>query len=190
MRQCRVSFDGTHVAFEVADKSKGDPDIWTQPLDGSSEPRPLVASDAAEAFPSFSADGRRLAYMSNESGREEVYVRTHSVAGSAASKAVRVSRKGGKWPLWSADGSELFFFDRPNDRMMAARLESDDPLQLAEPYELFSQLTALRPSSHFDQPEFIPMPDGERFVFVQKPEAETKIERIEFVLSWERPLER
>ena len=190
LRECRVSFDGANVAFDVIDTSKGDSDIWMQPLDGSSEPRPLVASEAAEAFPSFSADGRRLAYTSNESGREEVYARTHSADTAVESGVVTVSRKGGRLPLWSADGSELFFFDWPNHRMMGARVESDDPLRLSEPYEVIPDLPALRPSRHFDEPEFIPMPDGERFVFVQNPEAETKIERIEVVLNWERLLER
>jgi Tol biopolymer transport system component/predicted Ser/Thr protein kinase len=188
--QCRVSFDGANVAFETMDQSRGDPDIWMQPLDGSAEPRPLVATEAAETFPSFSPDGRRLAYTSNESGRREIYVRTHSTEAASESTVVKASRSGGNLPLWSADGSELFFFDWPNNRMMGVRMESDDPLRLSEPYEVIPDLPALRPSRHFEQPELVPMPDGERFVFVQRPEAETKIERIEVVLNWAKQLER
>jgi len=55
--------------------------IWTLPVadhDGHLEaglPEPFLTTDYSDQSPSFSPDGRWLAYESNESGKSEVYVR-------------------------------------------------------------------------------------------------------------------
>ena len=190
LRGARIAFDGTNLAFDVDDGAEANMDIWIQPLDGSEEPRPLVATQASEMRPSFSPDGTLLAYSSNESGRPEVYVRAHTGSEGTEARAFKVSRTGGSAPMWSADGKELFFFDRTNDRLLGARVEPGDPPRASEPREVIADLAALRPGRLFGEPELVPMPDGERFVFVQNPEAETKVERIEVVLNWAEQLER
>jgi serine/threonine-protein kinase len=78
-------------------------DIWVVPPDG--KPASFVASDSADWFPSFSPDGRWLAYMSSQSGRAEVYVRPYP----GGEPAVQVSTDGGVAPIWSRDGKTLFF---------------------------------------------------------------------------------
>jgi serine/threonine-protein kinase len=80
-------------------------DIWVIPPD--SQPRPFITSTALDWWPSFSPDGRWLAYSSNESGRMEVYVRPYP----AGAPATIVSTGGGFRPAWSRDGRKLFFDD-------------------------------------------------------------------------------
>jgi serine/threonine-protein kinase len=190
LREFRVSFDGTNLAFVVVDGDGADNDIYTQPLDGSSGPQPLVATAAAESFPSFSPDGHWLSYLSNESGRTEVYVRRHSLTGELDSEVVKVSRTGGATALWGPDSRELYFFERRDKRMVSVIVEDGERIRVTEPRAVIDDLEPLRASSLFGEPELIPMPDGERFVFVQSPDAETKIDRIEIVLNWAEQLER
>jgi len=59
-------------------------------------PRPLLASSADESAPTFSPNGRWLAYVSNETGRNEVYL-TPSTDGA---RRRRVSSDGGSEPAW------------------------------------------------------------------------------------------
>ncbi len=185
----RLSFDSSNkLAFEAIDK-KGDADIWIQPVDGSSPPRPLIATQASETFASFSPDGRWLAYLSNESGRNEVYLRAYSASGDSDG-TVKVSRGGGDMPLWSADGGELFFYDRTDHRLLAVRVEGGDRPRVSEPQAVIPDLEVLNASRLFNLPELVPMPDGERFVFVQNPDKEAKVERIEVVLNWAEQLVR
>ena len=59
-------------------------------------PERMSASGFTETWPSFSPDGRWLAYESNESGQEEVYVRAFPPS----------SGQGGKWLVSNSGGSE------------------------------------------------------------------------------------
>jgi serine/threonine-protein kinase len=69
-------------------------------------PEPFLQTPAfGETYPSFSPDGRWLAYNSNESGSLEVYVRAFPDNGTK----VRVSNAGGSLPKWSPNGRELFY---------------------------------------------------------------------------------
>ena len=50
-------------------------DIYTVPLRGGQEPKPLLMTRAYEGGGRLSPDGRWLIYVSNESGQNEVYLR-------------------------------------------------------------------------------------------------------------------
>ena len=52
-------------------------DIWMLPLEGDRRPQPYLQTRFKEFQPTFSPDGRWLAYVSDESGRNEVYVRPY-----------------------------------------------------------------------------------------------------------------
>ncbi|UCF37155.1 MAG: protein kinase [Acidobacteriota bacterium] len=64
----------------------------------------LVAGPFAEFSPSFSPDGRWVAYSSIESGRPEVYVQRFEGAGRW-----QVSTLGGLYPKWSPDGKAIYY---------------------------------------------------------------------------------
>jgi serine/threonine-protein kinase len=68
-------------------------------------PEPLLQTPAFECYPSFSPDGRWLAYTSNETGMWEIYVRAYPDNGTK----VRVSSAGGNLPKWSPNGREILY---------------------------------------------------------------------------------
>jgi eukaryotic-like serine/threonine-protein kinase len=86
-------------------------DLWTVPVTFDSNglkfgiPEPLLQTAAFEVYPSFSPDGRWMAYASNDSGAWEVYVRAFPDNGTK----VRISSNGGSLPTWSPNGRELLY---------------------------------------------------------------------------------
>jgi Tol biopolymer transport system component len=186
--QCRVAFDGVNLAFDVSGFGGDESDIYIQPIDGSEPPRELIATPATEKTPSFSPDGQWLAYMSDESGRREVYVRRHSADGSVTGEPIQVSRRGGRNPLWSADGDEIYF--DWGDQFLGATFEAGERPRISEPFVIVEDSDVLRASSLFAEPKFIPMPDGERFAFVQIVGEMPKVERVEVVLNWVNGIRR
>ncbi|QEA17315.1 amidohydrolase family protein [Novosphingobium ginsenosidimutans] len=99
-RGATVSPDGKSVVFETLGK------LWVKPMAGG-EPRRLTGDDAAmEAYPSWSADGKRLAYVRwTDAGLGEV--RTIAASGgksTAITPAGHYAR-----PRFSPDGKTVVF---------------------------------------------------------------------------------
>jgi Tol biopolymer transport system component len=117
---CSFSPDGKRLAYHELNSSTGF-DLWTVPIrvtgsgPAAGTPELFLGTPAYETYPTFSPDGRWMAYGSNESGNWEVYVRAFPDNGSKA----QVSASGGRIPRWSPNGRELFY--RTDDqRIMAA----------------------------------------------------------------------
>ena len=79
--------------------------FWADTSDAMA--RPLRATAAAERAPTFSPDGRWVAYVSDETGQDEVYVVRFPTDDDGPAQ---VSADGGTEPLWSHGGTELFFY--------------------------------------------------------------------------------
>jgi Tol biopolymer transport system component len=94
----------------------------------------LLATKFAERTPSFSPDGRWVAYESDADGQPEVYVRPFPDLETRLSK---ISSGGGEHPLWSAKGDEIFFRD-PSGSMMAAQVALTPTFAPGKVTELFS----------------------------------------------------
>ncbi len=114
--------DGSRLAYHELSPSTGF-DLWAVPIhisDGTlsaGTPEPLVRTRAFETYPSFSHDGRWLAYTSGEQGRWDIYVRAYPDDGGPV---VRVSNGGGRIPRWLPGGGQLLY--RSDDhRLMVAR---------------------------------------------------------------------
>jgi serine/threonine-protein kinase len=80
------------------------------------KPEAFLQTPFTERNPSFSTDGRWVAYSSNESGLEQVYVKAFPDTGGK----VPVSNAGGRQPTWSPNASELFFRSEDNRVMVAS----------------------------------------------------------------------
>ena len=104
-----VSPDGQYLLF-------GGGDIMTLPLTGERKPEPYVQTKYVELNPSFSPDGRWVAYRSDESGRQEIYVQGFP---ERRGKWL-VSSAGGFNPYWRADGKELYWGASDNTLMATA----------------------------------------------------------------------
>jgi serine/threonine-protein kinase len=102
--------DGRRLAYYERSADTGF-DLWTVPVVattsgiGLGTPEPYLRSRAFEVYPSFSPDGRWIAYASNESGAFEIYVRRFPDTGTK----VRVSTSGGVVPRWLPHGRELVY---------------------------------------------------------------------------------
>ena len=125
--------DGKRLAF--MDQSSGSYDLWTVPLESDSaglragKPEVFLQTPADERTPSFSPDGRWMAYSSDESGSYQVYVRAFPDKGGKW----QISNGGGTIPLWSRNGHELFFETLDNHIMVAAYTVKGDSFVADKP---------------------------------------------------------
>ena len=97
-------------------------DVMILPIEGDEtsgwkpgKPTVFLKTPFAEQDPTFSPDGRWLAYDSAESGRAEVYVRPFPGPGAKS----QVSTEGGINPKWSRERRELLY-ESPDQRIMVA----------------------------------------------------------------------
>lgn len=129
-----VSPDGRYIVYMRRDpNSSTNYDIWVLPMfsdsSGDRKPFPVVATNFRDVSPSFSPDGKWLAYANNESGRQEVYIQPFPTG----SGRWQVSSSGGTRPRWRKDGKELFFFS-PDQQVMAVDVgRNGASLQLGAP---------------------------------------------------------
>jgi Tol biopolymer transport system component/tRNA A-37 threonylcarbamoyl transferase component Bud32 len=125
--------DGKRLAF--IDSSTGAFQLWTMPLESDSaglqpgKPEIFLQTPADERAPSFSPDGRWMAYASNESGTFQVYVRAFPDKGGKW----QISNSGGTYPMWSHNGHELFFETLDNRIMVASYIEKGDSFVADKP---------------------------------------------------------
>ena len=169
--------DGKVLAFWERSPQTGS-DIWVLWLDGERTPELFLRTPFSEAEPSFSPDGRWIAYTSNDSGRNEIYVRPFP----ASDGKWQISTGGGIAARWAANGRELFYLN--GDQMMVAPVTTGDSFQTGTPRSLFTHVN----------PGGIPRNyavahDAQRFVMLQPTELEVE-PQINVVLNWFEELKR
>jgi serine/threonine protein kinase/Tol biopolymer transport system component len=126
--------DGKMLAF-IEQDSKTAFDLWTVPLESDSaglrggKPEVFLQTPADERAPSFSPDGRWLAYASDESGTFQVYVRAFPDKGGKW----QISNGDGSYPMWSRTGHDLFFETLDNYIMVAAYTANGDSFLADKP---------------------------------------------------------
>ncbi len=106
-------------------------DIWIVDPNGDEKPKPLFFTEYSEYNPTFSPDGRWLAYVSDESGQPKIYLREYPDAGHQWT----VSTLGATNPVWSRDGRELYYIC--DNSMMAVKVTSEPVFPIEAPKRLF-----------------------------------------------------
>ena len=148
--------------------------IWTI-APGDRRPRPFAPSRFVETSPSFSPDGRWIAYVSNESGRFEVYVQPFPGPG----ERFTISATGGGEPVWSRSGKELFY--RNGDQMMAIDARTASSFRTARPTVLFTG--RYLHSQSFRRTEYDVALNGD-FVMLSVAEGDQPATQINLLMNW------
>ena len=146
-----------------------------------SVPTPLFEDQAQRGVPSFSPDGRLIAYLSEETGTAETFVCRwdgHSVVGPP----VQVSAGGGGIAKWSRDGKRLYY-ETSQSKLMAVDI-AEAPVVHASSPVLAWDLDALRVANFRGVGHlFDLLPDG-RLLAVQRAEGEGDPTQINVVLNF------
>jgi serine/threonine-protein kinase len=126
-----------------------------------------------ESAPTFSPDGKWLAYVSDESGRAEVYVQPYPGPGAKWA----VSTEGGTEPAWSADGRELYF--RHRDQLVAVGISPGTEFRAGRSAPILdSRYETIEGARDYDV-----SPDGKGFVVIRS-EGPVEPDRFAVVLNW------
>jgi len=165
------SKDGSTIAL-VRGPEWGGNEIWLYDLD-SGEIRPLQPGEAKQNLPTFSPDGKFLAYTSRETGRSEVFLRELATDG----RAWQVSLEGGDGARWRADGRELFFLGA-DGFLHAVDVALGDDVTLGRPTPLFRARIRLEAGYNYDV-----APDGQSFVITSWIEEEAP-RAMSLTLNW------
>ena len=162
-------------------------DIWVLRMEDR-KAEPFLNTNAGEAYPDFSPDGRWLAYTSNESGRSQVYVQPYPPTG----KRWVISTEVGRTPLWAPNGRELFYLTVPTRKLMVVDISIDPTFTHGTPRVLFDidqSLVFSLGTRNWDI-----SPDGRRFLMIkrggQAPHAPQPLTEMIFVQSWFEELKR
>jgi Tol biopolymer transport system component len=167
--------DGKRLAYIEAVGARAQ--ISTVPLEDqggqlkAGTPESFLKSNFSDQYPSFSPDGRWLAYHSNESGRIEVYVRAFPPASSGQGGKWQISNNGGGDPRWSRGGHELVY--RAGNQLMTVSYSVKGDTFVAEKPRVW--ITTLGGT------EWDLAPDGKR-VAVLIPEATAQAPQQEHVI--------
>ena len=140
----------------------------------------IGASGSEGLLPSFSPDGRWLAFASNQTGDSEIYLM--DFPGGAQRR--RISADGGRQPRWRRDSKELFFL-AGDGSMMSVEISGAGEVRTEAPKRLFH--TNLRLGSN--KALYDVTSDGQRFLIIAGdiPYGDSDIE---MVLNWPSLLPR
>ena len=180
--------DEKRLAFHIRNQQGGF-DLWTASIEQRGDSfdigarEPFTRTAAFEFFPTFSPDGRWLAYSSDESGVSEVYVRRFPDNGDA----VKVS-SGGGWPHWSPTRSELLYQTDDRRIMSAAYRTEGDRFITESPRQWMPQtLKDTGVEQNFDIE-----PDGEHIIaLMPAPQQSSQSpNHATFILNFQKEIER
>ncbi len=171
--------DGQLLAYVEVTPETGS-DIWVLRM-ADRKAQLFLRAPSEETAPTFSPDGRWLAYSSNESGRREIIVQPYPGPGGKW----QISTDGGQEPLWNPKGGELFY--RNGNRIMAVQVDVKSGFSASKPRMLFEG--PYLPGGGF--PFYDVSPDGQRFLMLKPLESQTSgPTQIHVVLNWFEELKR
>jgi serine/threonine-protein kinase len=148
-------------------------DILLLPLRDRGLPRSLITSAVDESAPRISPDGRWIAYVVSSGAAGQVHLRTLA----DPPRTRQLSINGGAEPVWAPSGRELFY--REGDRLMAVSVEAGGA---GPPRVLFANADFVRGT--IDSPNYDVMPDGQRFVMVQRPSQAASQATLHVLIGW------
>ena len=135
----------------------------------------LFKSDAELRTPSFSPDGKLIAYLSNEiDGKFKLFIRPFPVNDSK----IQVSLGDAIFPQWSSDGSELYY--RNGNKIMAAKIQITPELKVISRRFVCDSPQISKGIFHRD---FTVASDG-RILMLKSLEDQSKPVKIDVIVNW------
>jgi len=128
------SHDGRWLLVRTETGSAGNGDVLAISTSGDSTVVKVATSQFTEVQPTFSPDGKWVAYVSNDAGSNNVYVRPFP---NTDAGHWQISTDLGDSPVWSVDGKELYFIGR-DSRMFAATITTAPSFAVTGLTPLFS----------------------------------------------------
>jgi serine/threonine-protein kinase len=172
-----ISPDGKKLAITQINDDGTDYDVMLVDLENGFAVEPILQTPSFESLPSFSPDGRWLAYASEESGRREVYIRAFPGPGVV----IPVSIGGGTEPAWSGDGRTVFYRDIEGHRIYAVRFSE-------EPRPRFERPVLVLEGEFFRGLDFgrtyDVWADGKKFLVIDETGMHDLSNRMNIVLNW------
>jgi serine/threonine protein kinase/Tol biopolymer transport system component len=178
-----ISPDQRYVVAEISADDAHFEAGWTDlKADLKTNPRwHLIGASGPEGMlPSFSPDGRWLAFASNQTGNSEIYLM--DFPGGAQRR--RISTNGGRQPRWRRDGKELFFL-AGDGSMMSVEISGAGEVRTEPPKRLFHANLRVEDSKAL----YDVTSDGQRFLIIAGGVAFGNSD-IEMVLNWPSLLPR
>jgi Tol biopolymer transport system component len=143
----------------------------------------FAATNASEAYPEFSPDGRWLAYASDESGRFEIYLRPFP----GNDRRLTISNQGGQAPLWAPDGRELFYWNNDYTKLMRVDISPGQDLSAGIPKVLFE----FAAGHALGIRGYDITPDGRRFLIRERTKyTPTEVTQLNLVQNWFEEVKR
>jgi dipeptidyl aminopeptidase/acylaminoacyl peptidase len=127
-----LSPGATHVAFVVSrvdmDENRYRSQVWLTRSDGSEPPRPITAGERSDSNPTWSPDGRLLAFTSRRSEKKgDATLHVLPVHGPGELRTLATLPEGIGCLSWSPDGRWLAFASRTRDSRYDKDEESWQP---------------------------------------------------------------
>jgi Tol biopolymer transport system component/DNA-binding winged helix-turn-helix (wHTH) protein len=157
-RHPAISPDGAMIAYS-AGADVFSRRIYLKRIEGGGDPLPLTNDGFDDASPTWSPDGRQIAYVAYKRG-EPCRLMVVPVPAGPPHELTRCRSDDRSSVVWSISGTELFFVDRADrkspDRIMRFDLESGQRAQLTHP-----------PKDGLDEEGPTASPDGRWIAFLR-----------------------
>jgi serine/threonine-protein kinase len=176
-----VSPDGKFLSYKYLNGG-----MMLLPLQGEHKPIPISSIDSAGLSPTFSPDGRWIAYVSNHNVDLQVFVQPYPPTGGRW----QVSTQEGNKPRWSngetpGGGKQLFYVDG-KDTVMEASIDTKIGFNAGTPQVFFKGLYHPAGSTN----DYSVTPDGRRIIMMKNAEGNDVPTHMVIVLNWFEELRR
>lgn len=149
-------------------------DLSVLSMENLGEQKVILETKFTEFGPSFSPDGRWIAYSSNRGGGGfQLYVQPYP----AMDRIIPISRESGEEPIWSRNGDELFY--RNKNKWMVVSISTEPEFVASTPKVLFEG-----PYGQVGGLSYDAAPDGQRFVVLLPEYDDSKVRELHVVTNW------
>jgi serine/threonine protein kinase len=167
-----LSPDGKFILFNnYAENSK----ILIKDITSNKKPEVLFKSDATLQEPTFSPDGKLIAYRSDEiEGKMKLFIRPFPIN----DEKIQVSIGDGLFPSWSGDSKEVYY--RDGDKIFAAKIEREPGIKVVSRRLV---CTLERVSSGSNQSDFTVAPNGS-ILGLKSAIDQSKSVKVNVIVNW------